>query len=139
GAGDQRAAADALGKAVLVDETAYAANLKLAELLVALGDTTAAAGALERAVYIYPYDVAVHLQLAKLYTAAGDHQKVVRERRAVVALKPADLADAHYQLAAALVQAGDRTGARTEVLHALEIAPNFDRAQELLLTLTAGN
>jgi tetratricopeptide (TPR) repeat protein len=139
GAGDQRAAADALGKAVLVDETAYAANLKLAELLVALGDTTAAAGALERAVYIYPYDVAVHLQLAKLYTAAGDHQKVVRERRAVVALKPAALADAHYQLAAALVQAGDRTGARTEVLHALEIAPNFDRAQELLLTLTAGN
>jgi Flp pilus assembly protein TadD len=137
--GDQRAAADALSKLVLLDETAYDANLKLGEILVALGDSAAAATALERAVYIYPYDIAVHLQLAKLYAAAHEPPKIVRERRAVVALHPADLADAHYQLASALLDAGDRAGARTEVLRALEIAPNFNHAQDLLLRLTAGN
>jgi tetratricopeptide (TPR) repeat protein len=40
-----------------------------------------------------------------------------------------------YQLALALVEAGDAAAARREVLHALEIAPRFQRAQELLLRL----
>ncbi len=138
-AGDTRGAVDALSKLVLLDETAYGANRKLGELLVARGDSAGAATALERAVYIYPYDAAVHQELAKLYTAAGDHGKVVRERRAIVALNPADQAEARYQLASALLDAGDRDGARTEVLRALEIAPGFDRAQELLLRLRGTN
>ena len=39
------------------------------------------------------------------------------------------------EVALALVEAGDAAGARREVLRALEIAPRFQRAQELLLRL----
>jgi Tfp pilus assembly protein PilF len=54
-----------------------------------------------------------------------------------VALAPVDVADAHYQLALALFESGDAAGARRELLRALERAPNFAPAQELLLRLQA--
>jgi len=53
----------------------------------------------------------------------------------ILALDPADKADAHYRLALALRNAGDRVEAKSEVLKALEIAPNFEDALELLLEL----
>jgi Tfp pilus assembly protein PilF len=65
----------------------------------------------------------------------GDRAGLVRARRALVALDPVDRPEALYQLALALAEAGDAAAARREVLHALEIAPRFQRAQELLLRL----
>jgi len=59
----------------------------------------------------------------------------VRERTAILALNPVDKAGAHYGLAQALFRAGDRAGARTQVLRALEIAPAYPEAQQLLLQL----
>jgi hypothetical protein len=49
-----------------------------------------------------------------------------------------DKPEALYQLALALAEAGDAAGARREVLRALELAPRFQRAQELLLRLHRG-
>ena len=131
--GNTREAASALTRLTARDENAYAENLKLAELLEQLGDTAGAAAALQRAVYIYPYELALHTRLAELYGRAGNRAGVVRERGAIVALAPVDRAEALYQLAVALDEAGDRAGARREVLRALEVAPGFERAQELLL------
>jgi Tfp pilus assembly protein PilF len=91
---------------------------------------------LEQAMYISPYDVAAHTRLAELYQRAGNKAGVVRERQAIVALQPVDMAEARYQLAAAHLNNGDRASARREVLKALEVAPNFERAQELLLQLS---
>ena len=54
------------------------------------------------------------------------------------ALAPVDMAEALYQLAVALSDAGDAAGARREVLRALELAPSFAPAQELLLKLQPG-
>jgi Tfp pilus assembly protein PilF len=53
----------------------------------------------------------------------------------VVALAPVDRAEALYQLALAWHELGDEKQARTSVLRALEDAPNFTPAQELLLTI----
>ena len=72
------------------------------------------------------------------YAASGDHAKAVRERRAIVALRPVDRAEALYQLAVALRDAGNRAEARAQVVRALEVAPAFERAQELLLELSSG-
>jgi len=55
----------------------------------------------------------------------------------MVALDPADRLEARYQLARALSLAGDRTGARRELLAVLEQAPGFEKAQVLLLELQA--
>jgi tetratricopeptide (TPR) repeat protein len=133
--GDARRAAAELAGLTARNGTDYAAHLELAALLEPLGDAAGAAAALERAIYVSPYDVGVHQRLAALAAGLGDHRRAVRERRAVVALAPVDLADARYQLARALRQAGDPAGARREVLRALELAPSFAPAQELLLEL----
>jgi tetratricopeptide (TPR) repeat protein len=117
------------------DETAYAPNLELARLLEEEGDLVGAAEALERAVWIYPYEMDPHMKLAELAGAAGKHDQAVRERRAVVALGPTDLASAQYELARALLAAGQVDAARTEVLRALEAAPGYEEAQQLLLQI----
>ena len=58
-----------------------------------------------------------------------------RERAALVALDPPDRAVALYELALAQRNAGLPERARRTVLRALEVAPGYDPAQELLLEL----
>jgi tetratricopeptide (TPR) repeat protein len=94
------------------------------------------AESLELAMYISPYDLNAHSRLAELYARSGNRAGAVRERQAIVALQPVDMAEARYQLALAHFEAGDTASARREVLRALENAPNFQKAQELLLKLT---
>jgi cellulose synthase operon protein C len=137
-AGDARAAADALRGQIRYNAADYDAHVELAGLLESLGDQAGAADVLERALYIHPYDPQVHVRLAELYAVTQQHEKAVRERRAVLALRPVNRADAHYRLALALEQAGRRDGARREVLRALEIAPGFEDAQQLLLRVRGG-
>jgi tetratricopeptide (TPR) repeat protein len=135
---DTVGAARTLTKLTLLNENAYGENVQLSQLLEHTGDRAGAAAALERAIYIYPYELPLHTRLAELYAGLGDKQKVVRERRALVALKPVDEAEARYALALSLMDAGDRAGARSEVLRALEVAPGFEKAQELLLRTREG-
>jgi len=85
--------------------------------------------------YIYPYDLELHQDLASYQTDLGNWEAVARERRALLALDPVDKAEAYYQLAWAYARAGNRSSAREQILYALEIAPNYYRAQELLLAL----
>jgi tetratricopeptide (TPR) repeat protein len=134
----KREAADELIALTARNENAYEANMHLATLLEGLGDAAGSAAALERAVWISPYEPSIHEKLAQLYTTVGDRQGVVRARMALVALKPVDRAEALYQLALAQLEAGDAPAARRTVLRALEIAPNFERAQELLLRVRSG-
>ena len=128
-------AADELRVLTSANENHYEAHIDLADVLQALGDDAGAAAMLDRSMYIHPYDPAMHVRLASLYSKTGDRKRAVRERRAVVALAPVDRAEALYQLALAYHEAGDSAGARREVLHALEEAPNFEKAQTLLLAL----
>lgn len=133
--GDQRAAAAALSRHTARDESAWDANAEEARLREAIGDPAGAAAALERMLWISPYDAAVHQRLANLAEGLHDYGRALRERRANVALGPADPLEARYQLARALAQAGDSVAARREVLHVLETAPGFEKAQALLLEL----
>ncbi len=136
--GELRQAADELARLTSLSDSDYDARLKLAELRSRLGDDRGAAAALEEAMYISPFDPELHARLAGLYTKLGDAARAVRERRVIVALGPVDRAEALYQLALALYHSGDAAGARREVLRALEAAPNFQKAQELLLELHSG-
>jgi tetratricopeptide (TPR) repeat protein len=133
--GDKRKQADVLTKWTSLTETNSKALFTLADLLESLGDPRGAADALDRTMYINPFDMATHQRLATLSQEAGDLHRVVREREAIVALGPVDKADALYQLAAAQHAIGDDVHARTSVLRALEEAPNYEKAQTLLLTL----
>ena len=136
--GDSRRAATELSALTSRNGGHYEAQLELATLLEQAGDTTGAAAALEQAIFVSPYDVGVHERLATLFARLGDRAHAVRERRAVVALAPVDMPDALYRLAVALSEAGELPAARREVLRALELAPSFAPAQELLLQLQSG-
>ena len=91
---------------------------------------------LQKLDFIYPEDQDVHRDLGSLLLSAGDSDGAVREYRAEVALKPADVAESHFELAKALQAAHRTTEAKDEVLVALEAAPNFKPAQQLLLQLS---
>jgi cellulose synthase operon protein C len=116
-------------------ETSYEPHLMLADILQTRGDLKGAAEALDRAMFINPFDAAIHERLADLYRKTGDKARAVRERRAIVGLNPVDRAGAYYQLAVSQDEAGDQPGARRSVLKALEEAPNYKLAQDLLLKL----
>ena len=127
-----------LSKLVAINSNHYDAHIELADLKRQLSDEAGAADILERAVYIYPYEVSIHRQMAESYQGIEDFDKLIRERKALVAIEVADRAQVLYELALAYRQAGDTVGARREVLKALEIAPSFDEALELLLELQPG-
>lgn len=133
--GNTQKQAEVLTKWMSLTETNAEALQKLADVQQKLGNPAAAADAIDRLMYVNPFDIALHQKLADFAKAAGDKQRNVRERLAIVALGPVDRADAYYQLALAQHEAGDDAQARKSVLRALEDAPNFEKAQTLLLTL----
>ena len=134
-AGNTAAALAAVTQVTGRNETAWDANMLEAELREKAGDDAGAIAALERLIWIHPYEPTLHTRIAALATKRGDFARAVRERRAVLAVNPADVLDARYELARALAAAGDVAGARRELLQTLEQAPSFEKAQALLLEL----
>jgi len=133
--GDRDGAIAALKALVALNENHDAARLQLATLLEASGQTREALAVLDSSVFIYPFDPALHERRAALAARLNQPAEVRDARRAIVALDPVDKAEAYFQLALAELEAGDRSAARRSVLRSLEIAPRFERAQELLLRI----
>jgi len=133
--GDKERAAAALARLNALSESNWDALMAQSDVLVELDRSADAANALSRAIQVYPYDMDLHTRLADLAAGTGDHATTVRERQALVALKPTDRADALYRLALAQRDAGDPAAARRSVLRSLEVAPMFEAALELLLEL----
>ena len=71
-----------------------------------------------------------------MYNVPTDADELLAITEKALALDP-NLAEAHYNLAVAYRDAGDPTNARRSVLRALEVAPHYQRAQDLLLELRA--
>ena len=136
--GNQKRAAEVLSTMVSLGDVPFETHVSLADLLLQTGDTAGAATALESAMFMNPYEIVQHERLASLYSRLGNTKGAVRERLAVVALNPVDKAEAWYQLALAHRGDGAPREARRAVIRALEDAPHFERAQELLLQLHEG-
>jgi cellulose synthase operon protein C len=137
--GDKKSAAAALEQLAAHNETSLDALSRLARLKVAMGDRAGAVETLKTTFYIQPFDAALHKLAGDVYLDLGNATEAAKEFRVRIALAPADLAAAHYDLARALDSGGNRGEARREVLRALEIAPGYEQAQELLLKLRGGN
>jgi tetratricopeptide (TPR) repeat protein len=90
----------------------------------------------ERIAAIDPFDASAHVELGRLALERNEPDLAIREFRAVLALKPVDQAAAYTDLAEAYLRAGRRPEARKQTLAALEIAPSYERAQNLLLKLS---
>jgi cellulose synthase operon protein C len=120
------------------DHTDVDAARKLSELATAAADERALAVALERVVAIDPFDAAAHTGAGRLAMKNKDHILAMREFRAALQTGAPDKAAAHCDLGESYLLAGMKAEAKKEALAALEIAPSFERAQELLLNAVGG-
>ena len=133
--GNKKAAIDTLKKLMTYSETSFKASVKLAELLQENGDVAGASRALEGAMYIRPMDMEGHQKLGELLMNQKQYPGATREYETLLALNVPDRAGAYYRLAEANFGQGNRQDARKNVMKALEIAPSYEPAQELLLKI----
>ncbi len=87
-------------------------------------------------VSIDPFDLTAQLALGTAALQAGEPATAARAFRAALAAGAVDKAAVRTSLAEAYLAAGQTADARREILAALELAPQFERAQDLLLRLT---
>jgi tetratricopeptide (TPR) repeat protein len=120
------------------DHTALEPARRLAELAVKAGDEDALILAYDRIVELDPFDADGHTGLGRLALKRRDADTAVREFKVALAIGPADRAAAHCDLGESYVLARRPADAKREVLAALEIAPSFERAQDLLLRIVDG-
>jgi len=111
------------------------ALLALAKALAASDRNDAAIGVLEDVLMVAPLREEVHAELGDRLLAAGDAKGAVTEYQALLAMNPHDLANAHFRLAKAYLAADNKPSGREQLLYALEIAPGFREAQQLLLEI----
>ena len=128
-------AADHYRSLLFLNESHYDGRLALVAVLDSLGETQEAAAAMSAIPYIHPYDLNDQVTLAEMLEERGDMAGAVVARRAVIALDPVDRANAYFLLARTLHRSGAQAEARSELLKALEIAPNYEEALDLLLEL----
>ncbi len=106
---------------------------RLADWSMQLHNYDAAIEALTKMLYISPFLSDVHRQLALACLAAGRTDAAISELQVNLLTRPQDLAGAHCDLADAYLQAGRKAEAKQSALSALEIAPDYERAQQILL------
>ena len=131
--GDRESAMQHLERLLAHDETSLEAVRLLAALAEETTDEARMRSAYDRLLEIDPFDPIPHQALGRLAMAGGRHDAAIREFDVALALGPVDRVVAHSDYAESLLAAGDVDGARRQALAALEIAPTYERAQELLL------
>ncbi len=134
---DNPGAIEALQGLVNVDFNNIDAARRLARLLRDTGVTDVARlePIYRRIVDIDPFDADARTQFGRVLMSANKADAAVREFKAVVAMNPVDQAAAFTDLAESYFQSGRRADARRQTLAALEVAPSYERAQDLLLKL----
>ncbi len=136
GMGDKTSATHELEKYRDAGGTDVDVLKRLADLELDSGNKTQAQTTLTKLNSIYPEDEEIHRRLGSLLLESGDAEGAVREGKALVALKPNDVAESRYELAKALNAAHRPGEAKDQVVLALEAAPSFKPAQQLLLQLS---
>jgi tetratricopeptide (TPR) repeat protein len=121
-------------EALLADShTGLEAARKLAALAREAKDEPAERRAIERMVALDPFDPTVYAGLGRLALTQQDAPAALRALQLALDLGAQDPAGVHTDLAEAYLLSGDQAQVRQHAIAALEIAPRFERAQELLL------
>jgi Flp pilus assembly protein TadD len=125
---------------VAVDFNNVEAARQLATLLRQSGaeDPAKLSPVYQRIMAIDPFDPDAHAVLGRFALQRNDADGAAREFRTVIALGPVDRAAAYTDLAESYFKGGKRADAKKHTLAALEIAPNYERAQDLLLKIVGG-
>ena len=133
--GDRPLAMDHLEAHLEYDHRDIAAARQLAALAEEAGDEARMRRAYELIIEIDPFDSTPHQALGRLALAREDHVAAAREFEVTLAIGPVDRVAAHVDLAESYLAGSRSDEAKREVIAALEIAPTYERAQELLLRI----
>jgi tetratricopeptide (TPR) repeat protein len=133
--GDKARAAQALETLTTNDHTAVEAARQLVGLLDQPADAPRRKAALAKLVAVDPFDAAAHSELGRFALADGNAPAALQAFRVAIAAGSPDRAGAHADLGEALEKTGAHDDAKKQALLALEVAPSYVRAQELLLRL----
>jgi tetratricopeptide (TPR) repeat protein len=133
--GDRAQAAKVLDTLVKTDENNLEALKNIARIRLALGERQPALDALQASFFISPFDYKLHTQAGELSAQLNDYSKALTEFQVALALAPTNVAEANYNVASAYYALGRQPEAKRAVLRALEAAPRYEKAQELLLRI----
>jgi len=111
----------------------YGSAMILAEAALEAGDMERVDYYIDRALQVDPYRQDVHLLKARYADTVNDTQLAVTEYEVLMKLEITDPVEARTNLAEAYLNNGQLAEAKQNVLYALEQAPSFQRAQQLLL------
>jgi tetratricopeptide (TPR) repeat protein len=136
--GDRARAAAALEALLAREDANVAAARQLVSLLDGSSDTKRLLAAHARVAALDPFDAASHTVLGRQALAADDVHTAAKWFRVALAAGTRDPVSAHCDLAEAYVKLGEAADAKRQALAALEIAPTYARAQDLLLTIVDG-
>lgn len=123
-----------LVKWAAIDPDALEAFERLMEIAVAKNEWDVVMQNGERYLAVNPLLAQPYSHLGHAYEAMGKPVEAIRTYNTLLKLDPADAADAHYRLAR-LLKAENPAAAKRHVLQALEEAPRFRDALQLLLEL----
>ena len=132
---DNARAIQALEALVKVDSNDVESARKLAALLAPLGDEPRTVAAYRMVAELDPFDVQAQSVVGRYALKQRNAERAIRAFRAALAGAPPDRAAAYLDLAEAHFMAGQLPDAKRQALAALEIAPSFERAQDLLLKI----
>ena len=135
---DTTRAIQALDEFLKSDANDVDAARKRAQLLEPLGDAARTAAAYQRVVDVDPFDTHAQTMVGRMALQRKEAPVAVRAFKAALATQPPDKAAAHVDLAQAYLMAGQSAEAKQEALAALEIAPSFEAAQDVLLKIVGG-
>jgi cellulose synthase operon protein C len=133
--GDNAQAAGVLTALIKYDETNLKALKSLIRLRLAMGDRAGALEAMRLSFYVNPFEYATHTEAGELSLDAKQYAPALAEFQVALALDPPNVAEANYNVASAYHLLGRQPEAKRAVLRALEAAPSYEKAQELLLKI----
>jgi Flp pilus assembly protein TadD len=136
--GDHAAAMEAFMKAGQLFETGEEAFERAFDLAIQHDHPEIAVGAYESLLSVYPADADRHLSLGDALLRWNKSEQAVAPLRRATQLSTGDPAQAHYLLGRAYWNIGKADLARRSLLAALDIAPSFEKAQQLLLQVAEG-
>ena len=90
---------------------------------------------LQSQVLVAPFDLELHFLLGDILLEREQAREALTEYQVALALNPLDIAAAHYRIGSALFQLGDLEESRSYVLTALDAAPHYRPAQNLLKSI----
>ena len=117
----------------LIDEDNIDANKELAQLYANRRQDADVIRVLSRGVMINPFDSKVRNMRGVAYERLQQQEEAITEFQAALAVETTDMVMGHYNLARVYLAANRKAEAKRSALDALEIAPNFLAAQEILL------